>query len=419
MNQLRSDAAKIINACLKASQPDTAVKKALQEIDLGCGRVIVVAIGKAAWSMAKAASLELGDRIHEGIVITKYGHVMGEIPRLSCREAGHPVPDKASFAATREAIDMTSDLKEDDLVLFLISGGGSALFEDPMIPEEELFDITRQLLASGADIVEMNTIRKRLSRVKGGRFAGSCAPAKVASIVLSDIIGDPLDMIASGPAHPDCSTREDALGILEKHSIRVSASTRSKFDEETPKEINNVSTFITGSVRDLTEAASSKAEELGYRSHILTDSLVCEASEAGSFLGSIAQRHAEQGPMAYIAGGETVVQLTGTGKGGRNQELALSAAEGVDGLDNVVIFSLASDGTDGPTDAAGGIVDGSTKAALKEKGITIHQTLKENNSYEALHKINGLIITGPTGTNVNDVAVVLIGDPQNINVSEK
>lgn len=409
MKSLKKDVEAIIKACLAASQPDAAVKNYLKEIDFGTGRLILVAIGKAAWSMARAAQDELGQRIDQGIVITKYGHVKGELPGILCREAGHPVPDEASYAATREAVEMTRDLEENDRVLFLISGGGSALFEDPSIPEEELLEITRQLLASGADIVEINTIRKRLSRVKGGRYAEICAPARMECIVLSDIIGDPLDMIASGPAYPDSSTREEALEILRKYNISLSLAARAKMDRETPKTIENVRTFISGSVRELTKAAARKAGELGYESRILTDCLVCEAREAGSFLGSIARSHAAEGPLAFIAGGETVVSITGTGKGGRNQELALASAELIDGLKEVVIFSLGSDGTDGPTDAAGGIVDGTTKAALLSDGISIHETLTDNNSYEALARINGLIMTGPTGTNVNDVSVVLIG----------
>lgn len=406
----KQDAQKIIQACLEASMPDTAVQKAIGRITLPKGRLILVAVGKAAWSMAKAASDALGEAIGEGIVITKYGHVRGELPRISCFEAGHPVPDENSFAATREALRVVNDLTAEDRVLFLISGGGSALFEDPLVPAAELFDITRQLLACGADIVEINTIRKRLSGVKGGRFAQRCSPAGVDCIVLSDIIGDPLDMIASGPAYPDSATKEDARRIMERYGLRLSPQAIKLMELETPKEILNVSTYVTGSVRELCQAAADKAGELGYQSHILTDCLSCQAKEAGSFLGAIAKSHAKDGPLAYIAGGETVVQLTGSGLGGRNQELALASAEQIAGLSNIVIFSLGSDGTDGPTDAAGGIVDGTVKQRLKAQGVEIYQVLKDNDAYHALEKVDGLILTGPTGTNVNDVAVVLIGD---------
>lgn len=405
---LRSDAQTIISASIRAVQPDAAVQRALQGRDFP-GRVVLAAAGKAAWQMAKAARDCLGDRIDAGVVVTKYDHVLGPIPGITCYEAGHPVPDENSFRGTQAVLDLVSGLTEQDTVIFLLSGGGSALFEKPLIPGEELQDVTNQLLSSGADIVEMNTIRKRLSAVKGGRFAQLCAPAKVFAIVLSDILGDPLDMIASGPACADRSTCEQALAIAEKYRLRLTPQAKELLAQETPKELDNVETQITGSVRELCQAAASAARELGYEPVILTDMLCCQAREAGSFLASIARSH--QGKkLAFLAGGETVVKLTGTGKGGRNQELALSAAEGIDGLDGVLVFSLGSDGTDGPTDAAGGIVDGRTAALLREQGLSIHQVLENNDAYHALAKADGLIITGPTGTNVNDVAVVLIGE---------
>lgn len=405
---LRSDAQTIISASIRAVQPDAAVQRALQGRDFP-GRVVLAAAGKAAWQMAKAARDCLGDRIDAGVVVTKYDHVLGPIPGITCYEAGHPVPDENSFQGTQAVLDLVSGLTEQDTVIFLLSGGGSALFEKPLIPGEELQDVTNQLLSSGADIVEMNTIRKRLSAVKGGRFAQLCAPAKVFAIVLSDILGDPLDMIASGPACADRSTCEQALAIAEKYRLRLTPQAKELLAQETPKELDNVETQITGSVRELCQAAASAARELGYEPVILTDMLCCQAREAGSFLASIARSH--QGKkLAFLAGGETVVKLTGTGKGGRNQELALSAAEGIDGLDGVLVFSLGSDGTDGPTDAAGGIVDGRTAALLREQGLSIHQVLENNDAYHALAKADGLIVTGPTGTNVNDVAVVLIGE---------
>ena len=294
-------------------------------------------------------------------------------------------------------------------MLFLLSGGGSALFECPLISPEELADITSRLLACGADIVEMNTVRKRLSAVKGGRFAQLCAPAKVFAIVLSDIVGDPLDMIASGPAYPDSSTCEQAIGIAERYGLHLSDAAWKRLHEETPKELTNVETVVTGSVRQLCLAAAESAEKLGYEPQILTDCLTCTAREAGRFLASIAQyRQGTEKSVAIIAGGETVVQLTGHGLGGRNQELALAAAPGIAGLDNTAIFSVGSDGTDGPTDAAGGYVDGGTLSALSEKGISVADVLAENDAYHALGAVGGLVITGPTGTNVNDVAALLI-----------
>ena len=406
---LRKDADGIIEESIAAILPDAAVEKALRGHTFGAGRIVLVAVGKAAWQMARAAADVLGERIDCGIVITKYDHVMGEIPRVTCMEAGHPVPDAASFAATREALALTENLTAQDTVLFLLSGGGSALFEQPLIPAEELTDLTEQLLASGADIVAMNTLRKRMSAVKGGRFAEHCAPAHVFSIVLSDILGDPLDMIASGPAHPDASTAADAHRIVEKYHIRLSPEATALLDKPLPSALPNVTTQITGSVRELCAAAAAAAQRRGYTPVLLTEQLDTEARAAGQFLACIARTHAADGtPTAYIAGGETVVQLKGKGRGGRNQELALAAADGIAGLPNVAVSSVGSDGTDGPTDAAGGYVDGDTQAALAREGKSAATALAENDAYPALNAVGGLIMTGPTGTNVNDVAVLLM-----------
>lgn len=302
-----------------------------------------------------------------------------------------------------------SGLTAQDTVLFLLSGGGSALFEKPLIPPADLDRLTHELLASGADIVEMNTVRKRFSAVKGGRFAALCAPARVFSVVLSDIIGDPLDMIASGPAYPDSSTEEQARAVAEKYGLTLTEEMRALLAVETPKSLDNVETHITGSVRQLCLAAQEECRALGYTPVVLTASLSCTAREAGAFLANIAQYHHGGGrKLAFLAGGETVVQLTGGGLGGRNQELALAAAPGIAGLSGAAVFSLGSDGTDGPTDAAGGYVDGSTAQALGEQGVDIFAVLKDNDSYHALEKTGGLIKTGPTGTNVNDIAAVLI-----------
>ncbi len=405
---LRRDAETIIRSSLNAVLPDEAVRRALKSFVPKGGKVLLVAAGKAAWQMAHAAVEALGC-VDGGVVVTKYDHVKGEIPGVKCYEAGHPVPDENSFAVTEKALELVHGLTEKDTVLFLLSGGGSALFEKPLLPGEELQDITGQLLASGADIVEMNMIRKRLSGVKGGRFARACAPAQVFSIVLSDILGDPLDMIASGPAVPDTSTCAQALDIAEKYRLKLSEQAKMLLEQETPKTLDNVTTQITGSVRQLCAAAADACKKLDYEPVLLTDQLCGEAREAGSFLGSIVRTHAGQGKkLAFIAGGETVVHLTGKGLGGRNQELALAAALALDGL-NAAVFSVGSDGTDGPTDAAGGYVDGDTASALAAKGWNVFDTLQNNDAYHALQTVNGLIITGATGTNVNDVAVALVG----------
>ena len=405
---LRSHADAIIKASITAVLPDEAVKRALEGQNFP-GRVLLVSAGKAAWQMAKAAYDFWGERIENGVVVTKYDHVMGPIGNFQCYEAGHPVPDENSFKGTQAALDLVSDLAEQDTVLFLLSGGGSALFEKPLVSGEVLRDITGQLLACGTDIVEINTIRKRLSAVKGGRFALACAPAKVFSIVLSDILGDPLDMIASGPAVADTSTCEQAVAIAKKYDLHMPESAWALLQQETPKELTNVTTCINGSVKELCVAAAAACRELGYEPVMLTDQLCCQAKEAGSFLASVLRTHASNGKnMAFLAGGETVVQLTGSGLGGRSQELALSAAAGIAGIPGAAVFSVGSDGTDGPTDAAGGYVDYTTAAELKAQGVEIFDVLKQNDAFHALQKVGGLVYTGPTGTNVNDVAVALL-----------
>ena len=405
---LRSHADSIIKASITAVLPDEAVKRALEGQNFP-GRVVLVSAGKAAWQMAKAAYDFWGDRIEKGVVVTKYDHVMGPIGNFACYEAGHPVPDENSFKGTQAALDLVRDLTEKDTVLFLLSGGGSALFEKPLVSGEILQDITGQLLACGADIVEINTIRKRLSGVKGGRFALACAPAQVFSIVLSDILGDPLDMIASGPAVPDTSTCAQAIAIAKKYDLKLPQSAWELLEQETPKELGNVTTQINGSVKELCVAAAAACRELGYEPIMLTDQLCCQAKEAGSFLSSVLKTHAGGGKnLAFLAGGETVVHLTGKGKGGRNQELALSAAIGISGIPGVAVFSVGSDGTDGPTDAAGGYVDYQTAGELKAQGVDIYDVLRQNDAFHALQKVGGLVVTGPTGTNVNDVAVALL-----------
>ena len=407
---LRKDADIIINRAIQDVQPDHAVKKALTGLELPQGRIVAVALGKAAWQMAKAAKDVLRDHISTGVIITKYEHAKGEIAPYHIFEAGHPVPDKNSFRATGYAAEMVRDLTENDLVIMLISGGGSSLFEIPLCTEEELQDMTKQLLACGADITEMNTVRKRLSAVKGGKFAQLCYPAHVFAVVLSDIIGDPLDMIASGPAYPDSSTVEMCREVVEKYGLVLSENVKELLETETPKKCENVTTVVTGSVQELCASAERTCRELGYEPFVLTSCLNCEAKEAGTFLGAVAKQYHQCGKrMAFLAGGETVVHLKGNGLGGRNQELALSAAEAIRGMENVAVFSFGSDGTDGPTDAAGGFVDGNTYDRLKTGGYRISSILEQNDSYHALERCGGLIKTGPTGTNVNDLACVLIG----------
>lgn len=408
---IREDAFVIIQESIKAVLPQAAVIKALEKKNFS-GDVTVVAVGKAAWTMAFAAKEKLGDKVLRGIIVTKYAHSKGPIEGFEIIEAGHPVPDENSVIGAAKALELVKNLDESDDVIFLVSGGGSAIFEKPMegIELEDIMDITNQLLSSGADIVEINTIRKHLSDVKGGRFALHCK-ANIFSVVLSDVLGDRLDSIASGPAYPDSSTSQQALEIVEKYKLKVNEKVLEALKTETPKEINNCETVITGSVSELCSAASSIAKSLGYQPLLLTSTLDCEAKEAGRFMASVG-REIRSGnglatPIAVIAGGETVVHIRGKGKGGRNQELCLSAAIGIEGLNDTVIFSVGSDGTDGPTDAAGGIVDGETASKIRSADIQPEVYLDNNDSYNALKVSGDLVITGSTGTNVNDLTVLL------------
>jgi len=419
--KIRDDARKAALEAIEAVLPEKAVQKALEGEEFRRlaglkGKLVLVAIGKASWRMAKAVADSLGGRLDGGVVVTKYGHSMGSIAGLEIYEAGHPVPDQNTLAGTEKALEKVMSLNQNDTVIFLISGGGSALFEKPRegVSLEDIANVTEQLLASGADIVEINTIRKRLSAVKGGRFARIAAPARVFAVVLSDVLGDRLDSIASGPAHPDGTTTAEALQVVEKYGLRLNPGLLDALKEETPKELSNVTTVITGSVTALCSAAASAVKRLGYKPMLLSTTLDCEAREAGTFIASVAREIRTSGnpidpPCAVIVGGETVVHLRGKGKGGRNQELALAAALGIRGLDEVALISVGSDGTDGPTDAAGGLVDGTTTETLQGLGIDAEAALAENDSYHALDACGSLVRTGPTGTNVNDVVILLCG----------
>ena len=358
--------------------------------------------------MARCAAELLGPRLEQGVVVTKHGHSQGDIPRCQVFEGGHPVPDEGSFRGTRAAMELVQDLAPQDTVVLLVSGGGSALFECPLVPLAELEDITGQMLACGADITQINTIRKRLSGVKGGRFAQLCAPAHVYAILLSDVIGDPPDMIASGPAYPDSTTTAQAMALVSRYGLTLSPQALDLLEQEPPKALDNVTTVITGSVAQLCRDAAARAEALGYRTCLLTDRLQCEAREAGRFLSAMAGTHAGKGEKtAYILGGETVVHLTGHGLGGRNQELALAAAEGLAGLE-AVVASVGSDGTDGPTDAAGGYAFSGDLARLRAIGLHPKESLDANDSYPLLLKAGTLLRTGPTRTNVMDMAIMLV-----------
>lgn len=399
------DAKRIMKASIEAVLPDAAVERALggHQVDRP---VTLIAIGKAGWRMADAAYHVLGkEKVKQGIVVTKYDHCEGPIGCLELFESGHPVPDENGVKAAARVLEMVRALTAEDEVILLISGGGSALFEHPAegITLADIADVTRQLLACGADITEMNCIRKRLSGVKGGKLALEIAPAKTFAIILSDVLGDPLDAIASGPAYPDQTTCADAKMIIEKYRLKLNDKMLAAMEIETPKELPGVETFVAGNVQALCAAAAREARKLGYAAKVMDDSICCEARRAGAMMAKYACE--AQGPCALIWGGETVVYLKGKGKGGRNQEAVLSAAQGIAGMENVCIFALGSDGTDGPTDAAGGMVTG--EFYEKATAQRVHAHLENNDAYPLLQDMGALIMTGPTGTNVNDLYMVL------------
>lgn len=413
---MKNVALKIIDESIKGVLPREAVIRILKEKNID-KEVVIISIGKAAWNMASAAVEFLGNKVISGAVITKYGHSNGPIKNLEIHEAGHPIPDYNSVIAANRAIEHVSNLTNQTQVLLLISGGGSSLFEKPMdgVELEEVIKITDQLLKCGANIVEINTIRKHLSSVKGGRFAKLCGEASLFSIILSDVVGDRLDSIASGPAILDESTSIQALNIIEKYNIKVSNKIIQALKVETPKTVNNCESIIAGSVTALCESAARKADSLGFKPLILSTSIESEARKIGEILSSIARdiknsnsKYNMKAPCAIILGGESVVKVTGNGKGGRNQEIALSSAFGIQELEDVMIVSFGSDGTDGPTNAAGGIVDGGSIKRMIERGLDPEKELSNNNSYYALKASGDLIISGPTGTNVNDLMMILI-----------
>jgi len=411
-DKLRRDANFIIEQTLKEIDPHKAVQDALKDYP---HNAYIFAIGKASWTMAKAAVDALGEKcVLGGVVITKYDHSMGEIGNLRIFEAGHPLPDENGAIASEYAINFFGSLSSDDNIIFLISGGGSALFECPEegISLKDIEALSKELLRCGADIKQINTVRKRLSKVKGGKFAKTCEPARILSIILSDVLGDDPGFIASGPAYVDSSAPDAAKNILIKYGIEAPSHLLPLLKKELPAEIKNAETHIIGSVRQLCATVADVSQELGYNSYILTENMVCQAREAGSLIGSLAAKNAQVSafviPCAIIFGGETVVKVTGAGKGGRNQEIALAAASHISGLSNVCLFSLGSDGTDGPTDAAGGIVDGGSYEKYMSLGYSPEEVLDQNDSYSLLKESGDLLTTGPTGTNINDVTVVLI-----------
>ncbi|MBQ2657003.1 MAG: DUF4147 domain-containing protein [Erysipelotrichaceae bacterium] len=405
-----SDAKRICLNAIESCLPDRAVKEALRQKKPE-GDIYLVAVGKASFRMAKAACEMIP--IKKGIVISKYNHIPEEIDKVEAYEAGHPVLDENSLKATGAVIEMCCNLKDTDTVLFLLSGGASALFEKPLVSLQELQDISDQMLKKGLSITEINTIRKKLSMVKGGRFAKLCEPAHVFSIILSDVLSDRLDVIGSGPTADDTTDGSDALRIIEKYQLDIRKETLDLIASSQNIKVTNCENTIIGSVKILARNAMKEAEKLGYRPILIDDGIDCEAKEAGDRLyQNILEHLHDSEDIALIMGGETTVRVKGKGLGGRNQELVLSQARHLSGLEGVLIMSLGSDGTDGPTDAAGGYVDGNTLKMLQDANIDVDQVLENNDSYHALDAIGALIKTGPTGTNVNDITIALISSSE-------
>lgn len=439
LEKLKSDAKTIFEAGLRAVDPLEAVKMQLKrdgdklileerEYDLGnYEKIYVIGMGKAAASMAKALEDILGDRITRGIVNVKYGHTV-PLKIIKINEAAHPVPDESGLTGSLEIIDLLQSTSEKDLVICLISGGGSALLPCPAgeLTLEDKQIITQSLLDCGANIHEINSIRKQISAVKGGRLAEHVYPSTLISLILSDVIGDDLDVIASGPTVPDSHTFHDCKNIIQKYNLEELVPKRvieyiqkgcSGEIEDTPTADSPVfartQNAIVGSNILAVEAAKEKADKLGYNTIILSTFIHGETEEVAKVHTAIAKEiissdNPVSKPACLISGGETTVTIEGEGKGGRNQEFVLAAAIDIEGLDSVVVLSGGTDGNDGPTDAAGAIADGTTISRAKNLDLNAFECLCENNSYNFFKPLDDLLITGPTNTNVMDLRIVLV-----------
>ncbi len=439
--KMRMDAVSIFEAAVAAVDAEQCVRRFVklegdalrigdQTYDLvGFDRVLAVGTGKASPRMGVALEGVLGDRLEGGIVNTKYGH-LEPLERITLVECGHPVPDEAGVAGTGQILELLGGTDDRTLVICLISGGGSALMPAPSegISLEEKQETTRLLLGCGANIVELNAIRKHLSQVKGGGLARKAFPARVATLMLSDVIGDPLDVIASGPTVPDTSTFQTCMETLGKYELvdRVPEAVRERFEAgvhgdvpDTPKPgdeaLARCQNLVVGSNGLAVAAAQERAVKLGYQSLVLSTRVEGEAREVVHVYSAIAKEIAMSKrpiapPACVIAGGETTVKVRGEGKGGRNQELALAGAIQLSGWEGVVLFSGGTDGTDGPTDAAGAVADGNTIARAAGMGLSAGEYLKNNDAYHFFKPLDDLVMTGPTGTNVADVAFVMVGE---------
>ncbi len=426
---MEHDLREILTAGLAAADPDAAVRRYLAVegdcIRVGAGvfapaRVAVLAVGKAAAAMARAAEDILDGRIAGGLVVTKRGYE-APLRRLKTTIAGHPTPDAGSVAAARDVAALVSALHKDDLLLVLLSGGASALLADvaPGVDLEDLTRLTADLLRSGAPIDRINAVRKHISTLKGGRLAHMARPATVAALVLSDVVGDDVSAIGSGLTVPDPTTLEDVADILRRYDIMVprSIATYLETAAETPKPgdplFARVATLLIGSGRLSCEAAASRARALGYAPLILSTLMTGAARDLANVHAAIAREVVRSGhplaaPCALISGGEATVVVRGEGRGGPNQEFALALALALEGMAGWAALAVDTDGTDGPTDAAGGLVTGSTAGAIRAAGVDPATALAANDAYPALRAGGALLMTGPTGTNVNDLRVMLV-----------
>ena len=440
LTKMRSDALEIFNASIKAVDPVTGVKQYLSKdkntISISKNKyrlddfnnIYLIGFGKAAASMAKGVEQVIGNCLTSGIVIVKYGHLDSLSSKIKIIEAAHPVPDKSGIEGAKEIVEFVSTKTEKDLIVCVISGGGSALFPLPAenISLKEKQKTTELLLSCGADIKEINTVRKHISQVKGGQLARLAQPATLATLVLSDVIGDPLDSIASGPTVPDSSTYQDCMAIFQKYELsnqipdsvinHINAGLENNIVDTPQKNdpaFSKTYNIIVGNNLEAVVAAKKCAEELGYNVLILSTLIEGETKDVAYVHAAIAKEIVKSGnpiqkPACIISGGETTVTIKGKGLGGRNQEFVLAAATEIHNFGNIVILSAGTDGTDGPTDAAGAIADQFTILRATELKVNAKKYLKNNDSYNFFKKLNDLIITGPTNTNVMDIRIMLI-----------
>jgi hydroxypyruvate reductase len=440
---LREQARKIFDAALRAVDPEAAIFHHLKHADgvLTIGersfplkdynRVFIVGAGKATAPMANAVEGMLGQHVSDGIIVVKDGHGL-PLKCIRLHEASHPVPDERGVMGTEEVLSLVSKADDRDIVICLISGGGSALLVAPAegLSLEDKQEVTQLLLDCGATIHEINTVRKHLSRVKGGGLARLAHPATVVSLILSDVIGDDLDVIASGPTITDSSTFQDAQQVFKRYEIwdRVPDSVRKHIEkgvkgeiEETPKpgdpDFQRDSWELVGTNLQALTASLKEAERLGFATLILSGMIEGETSEVAKVHTAISKEAACSGnplspPLCLLSGGETTVTIKGKGKGGRNQEFVLASAIAIEGEEQMVVLSGGTDGTDGPTDAAGAIADGNTIARARAKGLDPLDYLHRNDSYTFFEALDDLLMTGPTRTNVMDVRIMLIGKSQ-------